>query len=187
MKCSEARKVMLTHGLSEKEIGALQAHARVCDKCAAEIESMLVALRLKGLPVEGPSPVFADDVMAKVETMPVPGRLTTEQLLAPIAFAATVFGLAALFSMVKKAFFDTLSVQMPFNISAAAVKGALLQAIGVVRTLGVHAEEFGKIMYGNAAANMLIAAVAACGLMVLLYMARPKNKTAFAGSERNGS
>ncbi len=187
MKCSEAQKLILTHGLAEEQIGGLQAHARECDKCATEIESMLVAVRLEGLPVEEPTRTFADDVMAKVETIPAPGRLTTEQLLAPIAFAATVLGLAALFSIVRKEFFDTLSVQVPFNISAAAVKGALLQAVGVAQTLGAHAEEFGEIVYGNATVNMLIAVVAACGLMVLLYTAKPKRETALAGSERGRS
>lgn len=187
MKCSEARKLILTHGLAEEQICGLQAHARECDKCAAEIESMLVAVRLEGIPVEGPTRTFADAVMAQVGTMSTPGRLTTEQLLAPIAFAATVLGLAALFSIVKRAFFDTLSVQVPFTISAAAVKGALLQTIGAAQTLGTHAEKFGQIMYGNATVNALIAAVAACGLTVLLYMAKPKKETAFAGSERSRS
>ena len=187
MKCSEARKLMVAHGLSEKQIGGLQAHARECGKCAAEIQSMLVALRLEAIPVHGPSQPLADAVMARVETMPAPGRLTVEQLLAPIAFAAVVLGLAATVPMLKRVFLETLTVQVPFNLSAAAVKGMLLQIIGAAQSCIARVPELGETMYGNTPVNLLTAGIAACGLMVLLYTARRKKETAIAGSQRNSA
>jgi len=179
LECSEARELMLTHRLSKDQLESLRVHARECSGCAAEVEGMLVTMRLEEGPLERPSSTFADTVMTRVETMPAPRASIIEHYVAAVACAATICGLAVTLPTIKKIFLDNLSVQVSTDVNVGMIKGAAIHLARVIDSLVAGGSEIVETIIVSMGVTIGISLVAAgvvgCGLAAVLYAPRLKN------------
>ncbi len=174
MKCPEARDLALTQDLAGDQVEALRAHARECSACAAELEGYLLASGLKDAPLERPSPSFADGVMARIETLPAPGRSSTERIAAAASFLITVAGLAFVFSVAKSLLVRFLADGVRVGVPVGPLKEAVLKLVHVADICLTVVIELVKLGNANATATLCVAIAVACALAATLFAARSR-------------
>ncbi len=176
MKCSDVSRLVVTQRLTRSDIEELRNHARKCSRCAAEIEGLLAAMTTDSASLDTPPPSFADNIMARIEVLPVPRRVTTEHIFAMILFIASVAGLSALTPflsrMALKVFANAIRIEgfasLIEDIVGTFERISDFFAVWVPALLNATRESVG--------ANLVTASILVCALAVILYAAKPTQK-----------
>jgi hypothetical protein len=172
MKCSDARELALRQRLNDEQVESLRVHARECKRCRAELEGALLALALRGEPLDSPSPSFNDAVMARIEKAPVTGRVSAEDVVTAISFCLGLAGIASVLYLAKEHLLRWwsagISVELPLEQFREVIVG-LARFGQICRAV---APEVYRGIYGHTAANLLTAVIVALALILALFVAR---------------
>jgi hypothetical protein len=184
MKCSEAKELALTQGLSTEQLEALRAHARDCATCRFELESAFLALVLRETPPESPPPTFADAVMARIETVRVQRRFSGEQILAAVFFLVAVCTLSFVLHRTQMGIFRESLNGIILNLPIGAIKETIIATVHVLSTVLAVLVEISKEARRQSAVNFLTAIVVACALIMVLVAGRSTRYRVEPQSER---
>jgi hypothetical protein len=178
--------------LVDEEIGfgvpELQAHARDCDQCRAELESArAVMAEIERLPHIAPSPLFAEKVMAQVnvfEPWHVAATNTARALLPRQGPARVALGLAALtscFTLTTMAVWIATRFDSAMLLAGAAYDAASSAALGML-TAVVGARTVAALQTGGTPMLLTLASVMAVAAVVSVIGLRRASRALAAQS-----
>jgi len=168
LSCRDARELLQKPLLKAEEKALLRQCASSCHEYALEIEGALLLGALSGQPLESPSVLFVHEVMAKVEKVPAPVSLTTEQKWAWMGLAASLAIFTYFWTFVQSRFSLLPSPGFTLDLSMGPVREFFSELLGWLEVLSLAMQGLGELLMthgpGNLVSALLLLALLALGL-----------------------